>query len=98
MPRRVSRQGVLSALTLALALTVNQSVHAQSGPAYRPVVIFIHGRGLGGLDPDSVRTALEKAFREGQDKIGFGEVRGDDDFRLVWYGSVLLNYYCREQE
>lgn len=87
-------------LVFPVVLTVVSSASAQPSSlraASRPVVLFIHGRGFGGLPEDSVRTAWLGAFEEGQKSIGFAGLRTDQDVRLVWYGSSSMHYNCRTQ-
>lgn len=82
----------MCAIGLVLA---NVGSYAQTITVGRPIVILVHGRGLQGLPPDSVGRAWISAVREGQAKIGFSPFK-DDDIKLVWYGSALMNVSCRE--
>jgi hypothetical protein len=81
------------ALIVAAAFTVTHRSAGQSTLAGRPVIIFVHGRGLSGLPADSVSKAWIQSFQEGQRRIGFTRIR-DDDIRVAWYGSASLGAAC----
>jgi hypothetical protein len=61
---------------------------ATEGAATTLKLVFVHGRGQGGLNPDELKATWLHTLKEGADAIG-RQVPGDVDVAFPFYGDAL---------
>lgn len=70
----------------ALAMTLGAAPHEEPG---RPVILFVHGRGMIDRDTAETRKLWLNSLRSTAKQITRDALVNDDDVRLVWYADVL---------
>jgi hypothetical protein len=61
----------------------------EEAPPGRPVVLFLHGRGVQDADSANLRREWRAALNMGLAAAGAEPLIGEDDFELVWYADAL---------
>jgi pimeloyl-ACP methyl ester carboxylesterase len=79
-----SRALVVAALSVAAAFTV--PVREDRG---RPVILMVHGRGMGDRDTAALRSLWLGGLNAGAKSVAKQTLIADRDVRLVWYADVL---------
>ncbi|HVX40700.1 MAG TPA: hypothetical protein VHB25_14115 [Gemmatimonadaceae bacterium] len=76
-------------LFLALLATIAASAFRPPQTRGRPLVLFVHGRGMQGRDTAALRAMWRDALDSGATGFTHGPLVQDRDVRLVWYADVL---------
>ena len=78
-----------SPLLIALALTAAFALPSRQGERGRPVILMIHGRGMGGSDTAALRKLWYDGLVAGANGVTSERLINESDVRLVWYADVL---------
>lgn len=80
---------MLKPLALLAALATTAGVAPRTAEPGRPVVLFVHGRGMQGRDTAALRAMWRDALDSGAVSFTRDRLLQDADVRLVWYADVL---------
>lgn len=72
-----------------LAVTASISATSLPAPSPRPVILFVHGRGMQDRDSAATRKQWLGALRSGAASFTRAATIDDADVRLVWYADAL---------